>query len=61
MTNDNVPAHHDAHDGVADATPTAESAAPPSDISAREAMRRAVSELGADAELDDVLAHIQSK
>ena len=41
--------------------PTSEIDSTPADISVREAVRRAVAELGADVELDDVLAHIQSK
>jgi hypothetical protein len=44
-----------------DATPTVETAAALGDLSVREDVRRTVAELGADAELDDVLAHIQSK
>ena len=61
MTHDNTEAQADDRNGVADATPTDESIAQPGDISAREAVRRSVAELGAEAELDDVLAHIQAK
>lgn len=61
MTHDIAEQPSDALHGVADDTPTAENSASPSDISAREAVRRGVAELGADAELDDVLAHIQNK
>jgi hypothetical protein len=61
MTHDNAEPQADDCNGVADATPTPETTAPPGDISVREAVRRAVAELGADAELDDILAHLQSK
>jgi hypothetical protein len=61
MTHDNAEPQTDDRNGVADATPATETVAPPGDISAREAVRRAVAELGADAELDDVIAHLQSK
>ena len=61
MTHDIDEPHSDALDSAADATPAAETTATPGDISAREAVRRSVAELGPDAELDDVLAHIQSK
>ena len=58
MTQDIAAAHTDA---LTDSTPAPETAVPGGDISAREAVRRAVAELGADAELDDVLAHLQAK
>lgn len=61
MTHDNAEPQADDRNGIPEATPTAETTASPGDISAREAVRRAVSELGADAELDDVIAHLQSK
>jgi hypothetical protein len=61
MTHDNAEPQADDRNGVADATPTTETAARLGDISAREAVRRAVAELGADAELDDVIAQLQSK
>ena len=51
----------DVLDGIAEATPAAETTATPGDISVREAVRRAVAVLGPDAELDDLLAHIQNK
>ena len=61
MTHDLADPQSDTREDVADATPSKETTAAPGDISAREAVRRVVAELGADAELEDVLAHIQSK
>jgi hypothetical protein len=61
MTQDIAEPQAEDRNGVADAMPTAETVAAPGDISAREAVRRAVAELGPDAELDDVIAHLQSK
>ena len=61
MTHDLAEAQTDGIDSDADDPPSPETATPVGDISAREAVRRAVAELGADVELDDVLAHIHSK
>ncbi|MGH2509716.1 MAG: hypothetical protein ACRDHZ_20240, partial [Ktedonobacteraceae bacterium] len=61
MMPDIAESHHDALDSVSYTTPTPDTATPPSDLSVREAVRRAVAELGPDAELDDVLAHLHTK
>jgi hypothetical protein len=53
-------AHTDALDGNADPTPPPEST-PSGDISVREAVRRVLAELGPDAELEAVLARIESQ
>ncbi len=58
MTQDSAEAHTDA---LADTTPPPESAAPGGDISAREAIHRAVAELGPEAEIDDVLTYLRAK
>ena len=61
MTHDIAKAHTDALDDAADPAPTAESAATSGDISVREAVRRVLTELGPDAELDAVLTRIEAQ
>lgn len=61
MTQNTAEPHSDALDDAIDPTPSPESATASGDISVREAVRRVLAELGPDAELDAMLARIESQ
>jgi hypothetical protein len=61
MNSNETERQEDPLDGSALSPQRSESSPVPGEISAREAVRRAVGELGAEVEVEDVLAHVQGK